>query len=342
MSHKIKVSINGFGRIGRSLLRAYFQYPEKYEKNIDIVAVNDIADLKTLTHLFKYDSVMGKFQGSLEVDGNHLIINGKKIRFTQSAFDEIDWKSVNTDVVIESTGRFLSKKDGETHIKNGAKKVIFSAPAKEEVDATIVVGVNDSLLTPNHQFVSNSSCTTNCLAPIIQILEENFGLESALMVTVHSYTNDQNILDAYHGDLRRARAAAVSIIPTSTGATKAVEKVLPQVKGKLAGYALRVPTPNVSITDVTARLKTKVTVEKINDVFKKAAQDKLKGILEYCTEEVVSSDIMGNPYSSVFDSLLTQVVGSESENIRVVSWYDNEWGYSNRLLDLASIMGNLR
>lgn len=342
MSNKIKVSINGFGRIGRSLLRAYFKYPEKYASQMEIVAVNDIADIKTLAHLFKYDSVMGGFDGSLEIQGSSLVINGQKIRFTQSKFDEIDWKSVNTDVVIESTGRFLSKKDGETHIKNGARKVIFSAPAKEEVDATIVVGVNDSLLTPDHKLVSNSSCTTNCLAPLIQVLEESFGLESAMMVTVHSYTNDQNILDAFHSDLRRARAAAVSIVPTSTGATKAVEKVLPEVKGKLAGYALRVPTPDVSITDVSARLKKKVTVEQVNEVFKKAAEGKLKGILQYCTEELVSVDMMGNPHSSIFDSLLTQVVGKESENIRVVSWYDNEWGYSNRVLDLSVILGNLR
>lgn len=338
MSNKTKVSINGFGRIGRSVLRAYFQYPEKY-KDLDIVAVNDIADVKTLRHLFQYDSVMGVFNGEIKEETNSLTINGKKIQFFQNKFEEIPWKSVNTDIVIESTGKFLSKKDGETHIKNGAKKVVFSAPAKEDVEGTIVVGVNDKIITKDHLMLSNSSCTTNCLAPLMHVLEENFGLETAMMITVHSYTNDQNILDAFHKDLRRARAAAVSMIPTSTGATKAVEKVIPSLKGKLAGYAVRVPTPNVSMTDVTARLKTKVTVEKLNEAFKKAAAGPLKGILQYMTDEVVSIDMKGNPHSSIFDSLLTQVIAGESDTVRVVSWYDNEWGYSNRLLDLAAIMG---
>lgn len=342
MSNKVKVSINGFGRIGRSVLRAYFADPAKYQNKMEIVAINDIGDLETLNHLFKYDSVMGKFRGTVKVENNCLNINGKKIRIFKSGIDSIPWKEVGTELVIESTGVFLSKKDGEKHLQNGAKKVIFSAPAKEEVDATIVVGVNDNVLTPQHIMVSNSSCTTNCLAPLMKVLEENFGLESAFMLTVHSYTNDQRILDAVHKDLRRARAAGVSMIPTTTGATKAVEKVLPFLKGKLAGYAVRVPTPNVSLTDVTATLKKSASKEEINQAFKKAAEVELKGILEYNQDPIVSVDVMGNPHSSIFDSELTQVIGENGKNVRVVSWYDNEWGYSNRLLDLALIMGNLK
>jgi glyceraldehyde 3-phosphate dehydrogenase len=340
MSNKIRVSINGFGRIGRSALRAYFKYPEKY-KDLEIVAINDIADLKTLAHLFKYDSVMGVFDGEVKIEGDYLVVNGKKIRAFKSNIDSIPWGEVNTDIVIESTGIFLTRKDGETHMKNGAKKVIFSAPAKEEVDATIVVGVNESTLKPTDKMVSNASCTTNCLTPLMKVLQDNFGVESAFMLTVHSYTGDQRVLDAPHKDLRRARAAAVSMIPTTTGATKAVEKVLTELKGKLAGYAVRVPTPDVSLTDVTATLKKAVTVDEINEAFKREAQGSLKGVLEYVDEPVVSVDLMGNPHSSIFDSELTQVINGKGKNIRVVSWYDNEWGYSNRIMDLAKIMGNL-
>lgn len=341
MSNNITVSINGFGRIGRSVLRAYFKNPQKYQ-NLNISAINDIADIKTLAHLFKYDSIMGVFEGDITIEGEYLVINGRKIRVMKKKLEELPWKDLGIDIVIESTGKFLSKKDGETHIQNGAKKVIFSAPAKDEVDATIVVGVNDHILTKDHKIVSNSSCTTNCLAPLIQVLEENFGLDSAFMLTVHSYTNDQNILDAPHSDLRRARAGALSMIPTTTGATKAVEKVLPQVKGKLAGYAVRVPTPNVSMTDVTANLKKEATIEEINMAFKKASEGKLKNILQYTEDEVVSIDLKGNPHSSIFDSKLTQVIGGKSKNVRVVSWYDNEWGYSHRILDMALILGGLK
>jgi glyceraldehyde 3-phosphate dehydrogenase len=325
MSNKIRVSINGFGRIGRSALRAYFKYPEKY-KDLEIVAINDIADLKTLAHLFKYDSVMGVFDGEVKIEGDYLVVNGKKIRAFKSNIDSIPWGEVNTDIVIESTGIFLTRKDGETHMKNGAKKVIFSAPAKEEVDATIVVGVNESTLKPTDKMVSNASCTTNCLTPLMKVLQDNFGVESAFMLTVHSYTGDQRVLDAPHKDLRRA---------------KAVEKVLTELKGKLAGYAVRVPTPDVSLTDVTATLKKAVTVDEINEAFKREAQGSLKGVLEYVDEPVVSVDLMGNPHSSIFDSELTQVINGKGKNIRVVSWYDNEWGYSNRIMDLAKIMGNL-
>lgn len=341
MSDKIKISINGFGRIGRSILRAYLKYPEKYQ-NLDIVAVNDIADLNTLVHLFKYDSTMGKFEGDVKLEGANLVINGKKIRVFQNNIGEVPWAEVNTDFVIEATGRFLTKEDGELHIKSGAKKVIFAAPAKGNVDATVVMGVNHTILTKEDKLISNSSCTTNCLAPMMKVLDEAFGLESAFMVTIHSYTNDQNTLDAPHKDLRRARAAALSMIPTTTGATKAVGKVIPALEGKLEGYSVRVPTPDGSLTDVTATLKKEVTAEEVNKAFKEAASKApLKGILEYVDEPIVSLDIVGNPYSSIFDSLLTQVIGGKGKNLRIIDWYDNEWGFSNRVLDLSMYLGSL-
>jgi len=342
MSSKINFSINGFGRIGRSVLRAFFKYPERYQDHLDIVAINDIADINTLAHLFKYDSVMGKFNGTVEVKDDAIIINGKKVRVFKNNIGSIPWGEVNTDLVIESTGLFLSKKDGETHLAGGAKKVIFSAPANDDVERTIVMGVNENELLASDKMVSNASCTTNCLSPLVKVLEETFGVESAFMLTVHSYTLDQKILDSAHKDLRRARAGAVSMIPTSTGATKAVEKVFTHLKGKMAGYSVRVPTPDVSLTDVTAVLKKDATMEEINAAFKKAADGSLKGILEFVDEPLVSMDMLGNPHSSIFDSLLTQVIGKKGKNIRVVSWYDNEWGYSNRLLDLAKKMGSIK
>ena len=342
MSNKIKISINGFGRIGRSIMRAYFKYPERYQDKMEIVAINDIADLKTLAHLFQYDSVMRKFEGEVKLEEDGIRINGQKIKVFKNNLGDIPWGTVGTDIVVESTGLFLSRADGEKHLAGGARKVIFSAPASKDVDATIVVGVNHKELKDTDKFVSNASCTTNCLSPMVKVLEENFGIESAMMLTVHSYTGDQRILDAPHKDLRRARAGAVSMIPTTTGATKAVEEVIPSLKGKLAGYAVRVPTPNGSMTDFTATLKKAVNVAQINAAFKKAAEGELSGILEYTEDPIVSSDIVGNPHSSIFDSQLTQVVGEKGTNVRVVNWYDNEWGYSNRILDLALLMGAKR
>ncbi|HOJ49592.1 MAG TPA: type I glyceraldehyde-3-phosphate dehydrogenase [Spirochaetota bacterium] len=330
----IKVGINGFGRIGRTVLRSFLQYPEKF-KNIKIAAINDITDSKTAAHLFKYDSIMGLFNGKIETKDDSIIINGEVIKYFSKNIGEIPWSDAEVDVVIESTGKFLSKEQASKHIGGSVKKVIIAAPAKGEVDLTVVIGVNDHLIKPDMNIISNASCTTNCLAPLIKVLNDNFGLDSGFMLTVHSYTNDQRLLDSPHSDLRRARAASVSMIPTTTGATKAVEKVIPELSGKLAGYAIRVPTPNVSITDFTGKLKKEVSVEDVNSAFKKAAETYLKGILEYQEDPIVSIDLKGNPHSSIFDSLLTQVLPNDKKSVRVVSWYDNEWGYSTRLLELA-------
>lgn len=339
MSRKIRVAINGFGRIGRTIVRSFFQYPERYQE-IELVAVNDLAGIKTLKHLFKYDSVHGQFQGTIELNGDILKINSTSVQFLSCRqLEDLPWKNLDIDLVIESTGNFLTKKQAEIHLAQGAKRVLISAPSKDEVDATVVLGVNDDLVSADKKIYSNASCTTNCLAPMIRVLEDNFGVESGYMVTVHSYTKDQSIVDSAHSDLRRARAAAVSIIPTTTGATKAVELVIPRLKGKLAGYGVRVPVPDGSLTDFVAKLKKSVTKEEINQAFKKASETTLKNILEYSEEPLVSIDIIGNPHSVVFNSDLTQVISEDASHVRVIGWYDNEWGYSNRTLDMAVRIG---
>ena len=322
------VGINGFGRIGRNVLRAALGNPD-----INIVAVNDLTDAETLAHLLKYDSVHGTFAAEVKAEAGALIVNGKRIQvLAQTDPAKLPWKDLGVEVVVESTGRFTDGPKAKAHLEAGAKKVIISAPAKGE-DITIVMGVNEDKYDPaQHNIISNASCTTNCLAPFTKVLLENFGIESGLMTTVHSYTNDQKILDLPHKDLRRARAAAMSIIPTTTGAAKAVGLVLPEVKGKLNGFAMRVPTPNVSITDLTVNLKKEATAEEINAALKKAAEGPLKGIMGYTDEPLVSRDFNGNPLSSIVDGLSTMVVNGRMA--KVVSWYDNEWGYSNRINDL--------
>jgi glyceraldehyde 3-phosphate dehydrogenase len=328
----MKVSINGFGRIGRISYRALLK-----KKNVEVVAINDLTDTKTLAHLFKYDSAHGTFDGEVGYDGEHLIINGNKIRvFSIKNPVELPWKSLGIDVVLESTGFFTEKEKAEAHIQAGAKKVIISAPATGDLK-TIVLGVNEHTLDGSETVISNASCTTNCLAPIVKVLEDNFGIESGYMTTIHAYTADQRLQDAPHKDLRRARSAAVSIIPTSTGAAKALGLVIPSVKGKLNGYALRVPVPVGSVTDFTATLKKAVTKEEINKAFEKAAKEgTLKGYLKYSEEPLVSIDIVGDSSSCIFDSELTMANGT---NIKVVGWYDNEFGYSNRTADLIELMG---
>ena len=323
----IKVGINGFGRIGRLVLRRCFELG-----GFDFVQINDLTDSKTLAHLLKYDSVHGKFNGKVEVDDDNLIVNGDKIKITAERDPaNLKWGALGTDVVIESTGVFRTQEDCMSHIKAGAKKVILTVPPKGEVDAMVVPGVNDDVLTGKEQVLSNASCTTNCLAPMVKVLNDNFGVEKGFMTTVHSYTNDQRLLDLPHSDLRRSRAAAVSIIPTTTGAAKAVGKVIPELNGKLDGFALRVPTPNGSITDLVAILKKEVTVEEVNDAFKKAANGPMKGIIEYTEDPIVSVDIIGNPHSNIFDALSTMANGNL---VKVVGWYDNEYGYSSRVVDL--------
>ncbi|HQH18026.1 MAG TPA: type I glyceraldehyde-3-phosphate dehydrogenase [Bacteroidales bacterium] len=328
---KIKVAINGFGRIGRITFRQIMK-----NDDIEVVAINDLTDSKTLAHLLKYDSVHGRFQGDVQSEEGFLIVNGKKIKVhAEKDPANLPWKDLEVATVIECTGVFRNREKLSKHITAGAKKVVLSVPAdnKEDVDITVVLGVNDEKIKPEHQLISNASCTTNCLAPIAKVLHENFGIVRGLMNTIHSYTNDQVILDLPHKDLRRARAACVSIIPTKTGAAKAVGLVIPELDMKLDGFSMRVPTPDGSVVDLTCELSKMVTKEEINDAMKKASEGYLKGILEYCTEPIVSSDIVGNNHSSIFDSLLTQVIGGNF--IKVVSWYDNELGYSSRLVDLV-------
>ncbi|NVN93732.1 MAG: type I glyceraldehyde-3-phosphate dehydrogenase [Bacteroidetes bacterium] len=328
---KIKIAINGFGRIGRITFRGLIQ-----KDNIEVVALNDLTDAKTLGHLLKYDSIHGRFPGEVSVDGDILIVNGQRIKiYAERDPANLPWKELGVDVVIESTGVFRNKEKMGKHITAGAKKVILTVPAdnKDDVDATVVLGVNDSILKPEMQFISNASCTTNCLAPVAKVLNDNFGIVRGLMNTIHSYTNDQIILDSPHSDLRRARAAAISIIPTKTGAAKAVGLVIPELAGKLDGFAMRVPTPDGSVVDLTVELAKNTTKEEINAVMKAAAEGPMKGILEYCIDPIVSVDIIGNKHSSIFDSQLTQVMGGNF--VKIVSWYDNESGYSNRIVDLA-------
>ena len=339
----VKVAINGFGRIGRMSFRAMMDHPE-----LDIVAVNDLTNADTLAYLFKYDSVhdnfdstQGKFPGTVEYDETALIVNGVRIPVTaERAPLNIKWGKT-PDVVVESTGLFKKRDQMMKHIAAGAKKVILTVPASkaEDVDATVVMGVNDNVLTKEMQLVSNASCTTNCLAPVAKVLNDKFGIKRGLMNTIHSYTNDQKILDQPHSDLRRARAAAVSIIPTSSGAAKAVGLVIPELKGKLDGFAMRVPTPDGSVVDLTAELNRAVTKEEINAAIKEAAEGPMKGVLQYVEDPIVSIDIIDNTNSSIFDSLLTQVM--DGNFVKVVSWYDNEKGYSTRVGDLAAKLATL-
>jgi glyceraldehyde 3-phosphate dehydrogenase len=330
----IKVGINGFGRIGRNVFRAMMNHPE-----LEVVAVNDLTDSKTLAHLLKYDSVHGKFDGEVEATENGFSVNGREIKvLAERDPAQIKWADYGVEIVVESTGRFTNRDDAAKHLIGGAKKVIISAPAKGE-DITIVMGVNHEKYAPaSHHVISNASCTTNCLAPFAKVLHENFGIRRGLMTTVHAYTNDQQILDLPHKDLRRARAAGQSIIPTTTGAAKAVSLVLPELKGKLNGFAMRVPTKNVSVVDLVAELDQEVTAEQVNEALRKAAEGELKGILNYSEEPLVSVDYNGDPHSSTIDALSTMVL--EGNMVKVVSWYDNEWGYSNRVVDLASYIAS--
>lgn len=330
---KTKIGINGFGRIGRNA----FKIAKEMGDEFDIVAINDITEPKTLAHLLKYDSCFGKFEGTVEATEDAIIVNGKEIKIlAKTNPEELPWKELGVDVVLESTGRFTKRIDSEKHIKAGAKKVIISAPATGE-DITIVMGVNDEQYDPvNHDIISNASCTTNCLAPVAKVIDENFGIERGLMTTIHSYTNDQRILDLPHKDLRRARAAAISMIPTTTGAAKAVSLVLPQLQGKLNGMAIRVPTPAVSLVDVVFELKQETSKEEVNETLKRAAEGDLKGILGYCDEPLVSVDFKQDPRSSIIDAQSTMVM--EGNMLKVLSWYDNEWGYSNRVVDVIKMV----
>lgn len=327
----IRIAINGFGRIGRLVFRRAIAERQA----IEIVGINDLTDAATLAHLLKYDTVHGRFDGTVETDGSNLIVNGQTIAVTaHKQIEDLPWQGV--DIVIESTGVYRSREECARHIANGARKVILTAPSKGEVDGTVVLGVNNDTLTGREEVISNASCTTNCLAPMAKVLRDRFGLQHGLMLTVHAYTNDQRILDLPHKDLRRARSAAANIIPTTTGAAKAVGLVLPDLKGKLDGYAIRVPVPDGSITDFTATIDRDTTVEEVNAVFRDYAAGEMKGILEYCEDPIVSSDIVGNPHSCIFDASLTAVMG---RTVKVVGWYDNEWGYSNRIVDLALAVG---
>ncbi|MBU6164075.1 MAG: hypothetical protein RL730_35 [Actinomycetota bacterium] len=329
----VKVGINGFGRIGRNFLRAALAA----KAPVEIVAVNDLTSIDTLAHLIKYDSILGRIDQEVSFDDNSLTIGGKKIRvFAEKDPAALPWSSVGADIVIESTGRFTKASDAAKHLTGGAKKVVISAPATDE-DVTLVLGVNEGSYDPkNHKIISNASCTTNCLAPMAKVLHENFGIVRGFMTTVHAYTNDQVILDFPHKDLRRARSAATNIIPTSTGAAKAIGLVLPELKGKLDGYALRVPVPTGSITDLTVEVSKETTAAEVNSVMKAAAAGPLKGILRYTEDPIVSTDIVTDPHSSIFDAGITKVIGNQ---VKVASWYDNEWGYSNRLVDLMVFIG---
>ena len=324
----IKVGINGFGRIGRNLFRATMG-----DKQIDIVAVNDITDPKTLSYLLKYDSVLGTLKANVGATAEGITADGKSIRvFKERDPGKIDWPSLGVDLVVESTGLFTDAEDAKKHLRGSVKKVIISAPAKNE-DITICMGVNHTSYDPaKHHVISNASCTTNCLSPVAKVLNDTFGIERGLMTTVHSYTNDQKLLDLPHPDLRRARAAALSMIPTSTGAAKAIGLVLPELKGKLDGIAIRVPTPDVSLVDLTVTTAKPVTDASVNEAFKAAASGPMKGILQYCEEPLVSVDFLHNPHSSIVDSLLTKCIGEKM--VKVFSWYDNEWGFSCRMQDL--------
>ena len=334
-----KVAINGFGRIGRAVARIIMQR----EKNLELVAVNDLSDAGSLAHLFKYDTVMGKWGGTVEAGDSEIMINGKPIKVLAVKNPaELPWKNMGVKVILESTGIFRtaeSPKGGYAdHLKAGAEKVVLSVPAKDDIDATIVLGVNDEKLNKDVKCVSNASCTTNCLAPLAKTLNDTFSIEQGLMTTIHAYTNDQRVADMIHKDLRRARAAAVNIIPTTTGAAKAIGQVIPELDGKLDGFAIRVPVPVGSVVDLVVNVKKDVTVDKVNAAMKAAAEGPMKGILVYCDEPIVSSDVVNHPASSIFDSLCTMVKG---RCVKVVSWYDNEWGYSNRTVDIMEKMADM-
>lgn len=332
---KTKIGINGFGRIGRNTFKVIM---DKYSSELDVVAINDLTDAETLAHLLKYDSVFGRFNGTVESKEDSLIVNGKEIKIlAERDPGNIDWKEHGIEIVLESTGLFAKREKAELHItRGGARKVIISAPAAGE-DITVVLGVNDDKYNPEeHNIISNASCTTNCLAPLAKVLHENFGIRKGLMTTVHSYTNDQKILDLPHKDIRRARGAAMSIIPTKTGAAKAIQLVMPELSGKLSGFSFRVPTADVSVVDLVVETEKNVTKDEVNAVLKAASEGELKGVLNYSEEPLVSVDYVGDPASSTIDALSTMVV--EDNMVKVVSWYDNEWGYSNRCADLAAFV----
>jgi glyceraldehyde 3-phosphate dehydrogenase len=330
---KINVAINGFGRIGRVTLRALLQKP-----NVNVVAINDLTDNKTLAHLFKYDSVHGRFNGTIDADDQNIIINGTKIRgLAERSPEKLPWAELNVDVVLECTGFFLSSDTAGGHLKAGAKRVILSGPAKGDDIKMIVLGGNEETITPNDLIISNASCTTNCVSPLVKVVDEICGVDTGYMMTIHAYTSDQRLQDAPHSDLRRARAATLSIIPTSTGAAKAIGKIFPHLNGKIDGTSVRIPTPTGSLTDMTFIVKNPKTAAEVNAAFKAAAQGPLKGILEYTEDEIVSADIIGNTHSCIFDSKLTFVKGNM---IKVFGWYDNEAGYSNRLADLCEKLAN--
>lgn len=329
----MKIAINGFGRIGRQVLRIGLTYPE-----LEFVAINDLGDVKTLAHLFKYDTTYRQFQGEVSTNDSNLVVNGKKIPvFSEKEPERLPWKSLGVDIVVEATGKFTKQEDAQKHLSAGAKKVLITAPGKGNNVKLIVKGVNEhSYNKEKDNIISNASCTTNCLAPIVKVLNDNFGIEKGFMTTVHAYTNDQNILDLPHKDLRRARAAAQNIVPTTTGAAESVAEVIPELKGKLTGLAVRVPVPCGSLTDFVCILKKPTTKEHVNWLFKEVSKYHLKGILQYTEDPIVSSDILGNPHSTIFDGLSTMMIGDNY--LKVIAWYDNEWGYSNRLVDLLRMM----
>ncbi len=327
-----KVAINGFGRIGRAVTRIILQR----KGDLELVAINDLADAKSLAHLFKYDTVMGKWAGSVEAKDGEIVIDGKSIKIlAERSPANLPWAAMGVDIVVEATGIFRTKESPKggygDHLKAGAKKVILTVPAKDDIDATVVLGVNDDCITADTQCISNASCTTNCLAPVAKVLNDSFGIVKGLMTTIHAYTNDQNIADMIHSDLRRARAGAANIIPTTTGAAAAVGKVIPALKGKLNGMAMRVPVPDGSCVDLVVELEKETTKEEVNAAIKAAAKGELKGILVYTEDPIVSSDIVGDPASSIFDGLCTMAMG---KTVKIISWYDNEWGYSNRTVDI--------
>jgi len=327
-----KIGINGFGRIGRLTLRAINQY---HSGKLEVVAINDLTDTKTNAHLLKWDSIYGRYPGKVEATGDSIIVDGKKIRvFSERDPANITWQKYGVDVVIESTGLFTDATKAAAHLQSGVKKMLISAPARNE-DITIVLGVNEDQYIPDkHNIISNASCTTNCIAPVVKVLHQSFGISKGLMTTIHAYTNDQRLLDMFHKDLRRARAAAMNIIPTTTGAARAVTQVIPELKGRLHGLAFRVPVATVSVVDLVADLDKKVTIEQVNQAFQTAAEGTLSGILEYCQDELVSMDFKGNPASSIVDAPSTMVIGDNM--VKVLAWYDNEWGYSCRLADLVT------
>ena len=335
----IRIAINGFGRIGRNVLRAV--YEGQYRKDFEVVAINDLTDLKTNAHLLKYDSIHGTFPGTVSIEGQDLVINGNKVRVcAEKDPSKLPWSDLKVDIVLECTGLFTERDKASTHLKAGAKKVLISAPAGKDVDATIVYGVNHQILKPSHTIISNGSCTTNCLAPVAKVLNDALKIKRGLMVTVHAYTNDQRLTDSAHKDLRRARAAAVSMIPSKTGAASAIGLVLPELAGKLDGYAVRVPVPNVSLVDLTIETEKPTTPEEINELMRKAANGPLKGVLDFTDEPLVSVDYNHCPASATFDATETRVI--DKTMVKVLAWYDNEWGFSNRMLDVAKILGSIK